>query len=95
MDWCAVAGVPSLAAEQPLHVATWIEGQTRTLTEPVAVRRNGRDRLVLLSVDEYRRLKQRDWPVLRLEDFTEDDLKAILAVEPSATAAAFYHEVNG
>jgi prevent-host-death family protein len=68
--------------------------QDVALTEPVAVTRNGRDRLVLLSVDEYHRLKQRDRQVLRLEDFTEDDLKAILAVEPSA-AAAFDHEVSG
>lgn len=69
--------------------------QDVALTEPVAVTRNGRDRLVLLSVDEYHRLKQRDRQVLRLEDFTEDDLKAILAVEPSAAAAAFDHEVSG
>ena len=30
--------------------------QDVALTEPVAVTRNGRDRLVLLSVDEYHRL---------------------------------------
>ncbi|WP_157818027.1 hypothetical protein [Candidatus Thiodictyon syntrophicum] len=48
----------------------------------------------MIKADEYHRLKQRDRQVLRLEDFTEDDLKAILAVEPSA-AAAFDHEVNG
>jgi prevent-host-death family protein len=69
--------------------------QDVALTEPVAVMRNGRERLVVLSADEYHRLKKRDRQVLTLEDFTEEDLKAILAVEPSPTAAAFDHEVNG
>jgi site-specific recombinase XerD len=32
--WCADAGVPSIAGVQPLHVATWIEGQTRELSAP-------------------------------------------------------------
>src|SRR4051795_12705614 len=29
LAWCERAGVPSLTAVQPLHVATWIEVQTR------------------------------------------------------------------
>ncbi len=36
--------------------------------------------------------RQRDRQVLRLEDFTEEDLKAILAVEPSPAAAGFDDE---
>ena len=39
LDWCAAAGVPSLAAVQPLHVATWIEGQTRTHAAPTVKQR--------------------------------------------------------
>src|SRR5690242_13367883 len=34
LAWCARAGVPSLAAVQPLHVATWVEAQTRELAAP-------------------------------------------------------------
>jgi integrase/recombinase XerC len=34
LDWCADAGVPSIAHVAPLHVATWIEAQTRTLAAP-------------------------------------------------------------
>ncbi len=34
LTWCAEAGVPSITAVQPLHVATWIEGQARTLAAP-------------------------------------------------------------
>jgi hypothetical protein len=29
LAWCEGAGVTSIEAVQPLHVATWIEGQTR------------------------------------------------------------------
>lgn len=34
LAWCADAGVPSLRAVQPLHVATWIESQARELAAP-------------------------------------------------------------
>ncbi len=34
LGWCADAGVPSIAAVQPLHVATWIEAATRELAAP-------------------------------------------------------------
>jgi site-specific recombinase XerD len=34
LDWCADAGVPSIAHVAPLHVATWIEAQTRALAAP-------------------------------------------------------------
>jgi prevent-host-death family protein len=32
----------------------------KALTEPLTITRNGRDALVLLSVEEYERLKRRD-----------------------------------
>jgi site-specific recombinase XerD len=34
LAWCDMHGVPSIAAVQPLHVATWIELQTRELSAP-------------------------------------------------------------
>ena len=34
LGWCASAGVPSIAAVQPVHVATWIEAGTRELAAP-------------------------------------------------------------
>lgn len=34
LAWCAEHGAASIAAVQPLHVATWIELQTRTLAAP-------------------------------------------------------------
>ena len=34
LGWCASAGVPSIGAVQPAHVATWIEAGTRELAAP-------------------------------------------------------------
>jgi prevent-host-death family protein len=68
--------------------------QDQALVEPVFVTRNGRERLVMMSVEEYRRLKRRDRQVMGLEDFTEADLEALRNVQPSAAAAAFDHEVD-
>jgi site-specific recombinase XerC len=34
LAWCASAGVPSIVAVQPVHVATWIEASTRELAAP-------------------------------------------------------------
>ena len=34
LTWCAYAGVPSIAAVQPVHVGAWIEAGTRKLAAP-------------------------------------------------------------
>jgi site-specific recombinase XerC len=34
LAWCADAGVQSIGAVQPVHVATWIEAGTRELAAP-------------------------------------------------------------
>src|SRR5437588_6510120 len=39
LAWCASAGVPSIAAVQPVHVATWIEAATRELAAPTVKQR--------------------------------------------------------
>ncbi|WP_176314804.1 tyrosine-type recombinase/integrase [Burkholderia vietnamiensis] len=39
LTWCASAGVPSLTAVQPLHVASWIELQTQTHAAPTVKQR--------------------------------------------------------
>jgi prevent-host-death family protein len=49
----------------------------KALTEPVTITRNGRDRLVLISIEEYTRLKRRDRRVVRLEDFSDEEMALI------------------
>jgi prevent-host-death family protein len=56
----------------------------KALTEPLTITRNGRDRLVLMSVEEYERLKRRDRRVVRLEDFTEEEMALIAKADVPA-----------
>jgi PHD/YefM family antitoxin component YafN of YafNO toxin-antitoxin module len=53
----------------------------KALAEPVTITRDGRDRFVLLSVEEYERLKRRDRRVRRVEDFTAEEIEAIANAE--------------
>lgn len=73
----------------------WSKFQDIALDEPVTVTCNGRDQMVLLSSDEYHRLKRRDREVLTPADFTEADLEAIQMVKIPAETAQFDHELRG
>ena len=68
--------------------------QDMALTQPVAVTRNGRERTVLISADEYQRLKRRDRQVLTLSDFTEADIAALEATRAPESSKAFDHELQ-
>lgn len=55
--------------------------QDRALVEPVLVTRNGRERLVLLSAEEFNRLKQRERHSLLTSQLSAADLAEIDAAE--------------
>ena len=59
----------------------------KALAEPVTITKNGRDRLVILSADEYARLKRRDRRVVRLEEFSDDEMALIAQAEVPAEHA--------
>ena len=67
--------------------------QDAALSQPVIVTRNGRDRTVTISIEEYHRLKRRDREVLSIDDFTDADIEAVRRAEPSKEAEAFNHEL--
>ena len=50
------------------------------LHHPVIVTRDGRDRTVLISADEYRRLKRRDRRAMATTDLPQELVEAIRAV---------------
>ena len=68
--------------------------QDVALVEPVTVTKNGRDRTVLISVEEYQRLKRRDRRVMTLADFTEDDIAAIERASPPPEASRYDRELG-
>ena len=66
----------------------------KALSEAVTITRNGRDRLVLLSAEEYARLKRRDRRVVRLEEFTAEEVALIAAAEGPADQAHLDEELK-
>ena len=68
--------------------------QDEALRAPLSITRNGRERLVLLSVEEYARLKRRDREALFVEELSESEIEAIRRAEPSADAAQYDHELT-
>jgi len=55
--------------------------QDAALSQPVIVTRNGRDRTVMISADEYLRLKRRDRQVLAAGVVPEDIVEAVRNAE--------------
>jgi hypothetical protein len=55
--------------------------QDLALREPVVVTRNGRDRTVVVSSDEYQRLKRRDRQVFAAGDLPEEIVDAVSLTE--------------
>jgi len=53
----------------------------KALIEPVTITKNGRDRLVLVSIEEYERLRRRDRRAFRTEDLSEADIALIAQAE--------------
>lgn len=68
--------------------------QDIALRQPVAVTRNGRESCVLLSTEEYNRLKRRDREVLGIEEFTDADAEAVRRAKPSKRSSAFDDELT-
>ena len=67
--------------------------QDIALREAVAITRNGRPGTVLISTEEYARLKRRDRHVLGLDDFTDADIAALEASHPASESSAYNSEV--
>jgi prevent-host-death family protein len=68
--------------------------QDLALTQPVAVTRNGRERTVMISIDEYLRLKRRERQVLGLDDFSDADIAALEATRAPESSRAFDNELK-
>ena len=67
----------------------------KALTEPVTITKNGRDRLVVMSADEYARLKRRDRRAILPEELTAEDITAVAASEMDPRHDHLNAEVHG
>nr|WP_294547373.1 type II toxin-antitoxin system prevent-host-death family antitoxin [uncultured Rhodopila sp.] len=68
--------------------------QQRARTEPVTVTDNGLPVAVLMSFEEYRRLKRRDRQAIRVEMLDDATLEALAATEPPEEAARYDFEAR-
>ena len=62
------------AAEFQRHFGRY---QDEALKQPLSISRNGRDRLVVLAVEEYQRLKRRDRTVFKTDELSDAELHAM------------------
>jgi PHD/YefM family antitoxin component YafN of YafNO toxin-antitoxin module len=53
----------------------------KALTEPITITNNGHDRLVLVSFDEYERLRRRDRRAFRIDELSDADIALIAKAE--------------
>jgi prevent-host-death family protein len=97
---CSIAGestwrdFPMVRISEGECQRQWSEIRAMAIAEPVTITSEGRDRMVLMSAEEYSRLKRRDRQVMTLEDFTDEDIAALEEVRAPSEAAAFNHEVT-
>jgi prevent-host-death family protein len=68
--------------------------QDEALTQPVVITRNGRERLVMISVDEYRRLRRSDRQVLRAGELSDADLAVLEETLAPESSRAFDDELK-
>lgn len=66
----------------------------QALREPLTITNHGEPSLVLLSHEEFQRLKRRDRQVLTLADFTAEDRAAVAASRSPKEADAFNDELR-
>jgi prevent-host-death family protein len=55
--------------------------QDEALKQPLVITNNGRERLVVLAVEEYQRLNRRDRTVRKVADMSAADLEAVANTE--------------
>lgn len=68
--------------------------QDEALSQPIAITHDGRERLVMLSAEEYRRLKRQDRHVLTAADISEDELAALERTRAPESSKRFDHELK-
>lgn len=68
--------------------------QDTALTEPVSITRHGRERLVLISAEEFHLLQQRAREVLHVNELTEEDIALLESTQMSKEHNHLNTELN-
>ncbi len=79
------------SAEFHRNIGTY---QDLALTKTVAITKNGRERTVLISAEEYSRLKRRDRRVLAAEELSDEEAAAVQSAQVPAEFAPLDDEIK-
>ncbi len=66
---------------------------TQAIKSPLSITRNKESVLVILSAEEYERLKCRDRRAFVIEELSDKEVEAILKAEPPEEAKQYDHEL--
>jgi PHD/YefM family antitoxin component YafN of YafNO toxin-antitoxin module len=66
----------------------------KALSEPVTITKNGRDRLVVVSAEEYARLRRRDRRAVAAGELTDEEIALIAEAEVPADHAHLDEELK-
>ena len=66
----------------------------RALSGPVTITKYGHDRLVVISVEEYNRLKRRDRTFIAADELTDEEVALIAAAEVPEEYAYLDEEIK-
>lgn len=86
--------MPNISVSSAEFLKSYGRISDTAVREPVSITSHGRERLVLLSAEEYRRLKRNDRVALRPWELSKEDVAALEAMEPPPEAYKFDHEVE-
>lgn len=79
------------SAEFHRNIGTY---QDLALTKTVAITKNGRERTILISAEEYARLKRRDRRVLAAGELSDEEAAAVQTATVPAEFAHFDGEIK-
>lgn len=86
--------MPNVSVSSAEFLKSYGRVSDTAVREPVSITSHGRARLVLLSVEEYRRLKQNDRVALYAWELSDKDVAALEAMEPPPGGDQFDHEMD-
>jgi PHD/YefM family antitoxin component YafN of YafNO toxin-antitoxin module len=86
---------PPLTVDNAEFVKNPRRFQVMTDRRSIVLSENGKERYVLIDIDEWNRLCKRDRVALKTTDLSQADIEEIDRSEPAEEAKRFDHELEG
>lgn len=86
--------MPNISVSSAEFLKSYGRISDTAVREPVSITSHGRERLVLISAEEYRRLKRNDRVALYAWELSDEEIAALEASEAPPESAQFDHEIE-